>query len=50
MCEAHLSEKVLSDPTAAQDEVAVVENRGLAGRNGALRLVEGDQHFVVAGL
>ncbi len=38
----------LCDPAAADHNVAVVENRGLAGRDGALRLVEGGEDFVFA--
>ena len=38
----------LSNPAAADDNVAIVEDRGLAGRDGALRLVEGDEDFVIA--
>src|SRR5712692_6238452 len=33
---------MLADPAAAEDDVAVVENRGLAGSDGALRRVEPD--------
>ena len=38
------------DPAAAHDNVILVEHRSLAGRNCALGLVEGDEHFVGAGL
>ena len=40
----------LDDPAAADHDFAVVEDRGLAGSDGALRLVEGDEDFVVAGV
>ena len=37
----------LADPAAADDYIAVVEDCRLAWRDGALRLVEGDEHLVV---
>ena len=38
----------LSNPAAADHNVAVVEDCGLAGRDGALRLVESDDDLVIA--
>ncbi len=38
----------LSDPAAADNYVAIVEDGGLAGRDGALRLVEGDEDLAIA--
>src|SRR6266567_3127280 len=38
----------LRDPAAADRNVPIVENRGLAWRDGALRLVEGGEDFVFA--
>jgi hypothetical protein len=35
------------DPAAADDNVSVVENRRLPWRDGALRLVEGNENFGV---
>ena len=40
--------ETLNDPATADYHIAVVEYGGLAGRDGALRLVEGHQDFVVA--
>src|SRR5947209_12055146 len=37
----------LRDPAAAEHDVAVVENGGLPGRDGALRIIEGYDDFVV---
>jgi hypothetical protein len=37
----------LSDPAAANHNFAVIEDCGLAGGDGALRLVEGDEDLVV---
>src|SRR5271157_1512336 len=37
------------DPTAADDDVTVVEDGGLAGGDGALRLVKGNSDFVRPG-
>ena len=46
-CSRHLL-RSLSDPAAADHDVTVVEDRGLAGRDGALGLVEGDEDCVLA--
>ena len=39
---------LLHDPAAAHHDVSVIKHRSLAGRDGALRLVEGHQHFIGA--
>src|ERR1019366_3831217 len=39
-----------TNPSAADYHVAIVENHGLSRGDGALRGVEGDEDFVVAGL
>jgi len=36
------------DPTPTNDDIAIVKHHGLAGRDGALRLVEGHRHRVIA--
>src|SRR5579864_1684053 len=36
----------LDDPAAADDNIPVVENGGLARSDGPLRLVEGDKNFI----
>jgi len=36
----------LEDPTAAHDLVTVIENRRLAGRHGALRVVKSGKYLV----
>src|SRR5580700_131063 len=41
---------MLRNPRAADDDVVVVENCGLAWGDGALRLIEGDEDFVVTDL
>jgi hypothetical protein len=43
-----LNSFALSDPAAADNYVAIVEDGGLAGRDGALRLVEGDEDLAIA--
>src|SRR5579864_9114388 len=42
------SSTVLSDPAAADHDLALIENRGLARSDGALRLIESDEDFVGA--
>ena len=42
------SAKHLSDPSTADHDVAVVEDSRLSRSNGALRLIKGDQYFVLA--
>src|SRR5215472_512911 len=37
----------LSDPSTADDQIAVVEHDSLSRGDGALWLVEGDQHLVI---
>ena len=37
------------DPTTADDDVAIVENCGLARGDGALRLIKGNSNFVRPG-
>ena len=40
----------LNDPAAADDNITLVEDRGLPGRECALRLVEGHENLVRASL
>src|ERR1051326_8693245 len=39
--------KCLRDPSAADDQIALVKHHGLSGRNRALRLVKGHADFAV---
>src|SRR5580704_15845135 len=45
-----LTEPELLDPPATDHDVAVIEYGGLAGRDGALRLIEVGEDLVIAGL
>jgi hypothetical protein len=38
-----------ANPTAAEDNIAVVYYRGLSGRNGALRLMQANSRAIVFG-
>lgn len=39
--------RLLSDPATADYDITVVEDRGLAGRDGPLGFVEDDLNFIV---
>src|ERR1700746_2266742 len=39
----------LDDPATANYYLSVIENRSLAGSNGALRLIKGYKNFIIAG-